>query len=76
MTCGLGSWPAGSKGASIAEPRDLLEEYVAACKALQLATLRGDGAPVACNLWYAYGVYAPPRPPPARPRCAPDHGRP
>jgi uncharacterized protein YhbP (UPF0306 family) len=37
------------------EPRDLLEDYVAAGKALQLATVRGDGAPVVCNLWYAYG---------------------
>jgi uncharacterized protein YhbP (UPF0306 family) len=44
----------------MAEPRDLLEEYVAAGKALQLATLRGDGAPVVCNLWYAYG-FAPDR---------------
>jgi uncharacterized protein YhbP (UPF0306 family) len=37
------------------QPRDLLEEYVASGKAMQLATLGADGAPVVCNLWYAYG---------------------
>ncbi len=37
----------------MAETRDLLEEYIATGKAMQLATLRGDGAPVVCNLWYA-----------------------
>jgi uncharacterized protein YhbP (UPF0306 family) len=36
------------------EPRDLLEEYVATGKVLQLATLGPGGAPVVCNLWYAY----------------------
>jgi uncharacterized protein YhbP (UPF0306 family) len=36
------------------EPRDLLEEYVATGKAMQLATLRPDGSPTVCNLWYAY----------------------
>ena len=40
----------------MAEPRDLLEEYVAQGKAMQLATLDGDGSPVVCNLWYAYGL--------------------
>jgi len=38
----------------MAEPRDVLEEYVATGKALQLATLSPDGAPAVCNLWYAY----------------------
>lgn len=36
------------------QPRELLEEYVASGKAMQLATLRPDGAPIVCNLWYAY----------------------
>ena len=36
------------------EPRELLEAYVAKGKAMQLATLRADGAPIVCNLWYAY----------------------
>jgi uncharacterized protein YhbP (UPF0306 family) len=36
------------------EPRDLMEAYVASGKAMQLATLRPDGAPTVCNLWYAY----------------------
>lgn len=36
------------------EPRELLEEYVADGKAMQLATLDQDGAPVVCNLWFAY----------------------
>jgi uncharacterized protein YhbP (UPF0306 family) len=55
------------------EPRDLLEEYVSAGKALQLATLGPDGAPVACNLWFAYG-FSPDRlyfiSRPAREHCA------
>ena len=55
------------------EPRDLLEEYVATGKAMQLATLRDDGAPVVCNLWYAYR-FAPDRlwfiSRPAREHCA------
>jgi uncharacterized protein YhbP (UPF0306 family) len=38
-----------------ARPRDLLEEYVAAGKVMQLATLDPDGAPVVCHLWYAHG---------------------
>jgi uncharacterized protein YhbP (UPF0306 family) len=42
------------------QPRDLLEEYVAAGKAVQLATLDSGGAPVVCNLWYAYD-FAPDR---------------
>jgi len=37
----------------MAETRDLLEEYIATGKAMQLATLRDDGAPIVCNLWYA-----------------------
>ena len=44
----------------MAGPRELLEEYVASGKALQLATVRDDGAPVVCNLWYAFG-FAPDR---------------
>lgn len=36
------------------QPRELLEEYVATGKAMQLATLRPDGAPIVCNLWFAY----------------------
>jgi uncharacterized protein YhbP (UPF0306 family) len=38
----------------MAGPRDLLEEYVASGKVMQLATLRDGGAPVVCNLWYAH----------------------
>jgi hypothetical protein len=37
--------------AGVTQPRDLLEENVAAGKALQLATLDPDGAPVVCHLW-------------------------
>ena len=35
------------------DPRTLLEKYVATGKVLQLATVRPDGSPVACNLWFA-----------------------
>jgi hypothetical protein len=35
------------------DARALLEEYVAAGKAMQLATLEPGGAPVVCNLWFA-----------------------
>jgi uncharacterized protein YhbP (UPF0306 family) len=35
------------------DARALLEDEVRAGKALQLATLGPDGAPVVCNLWYA-----------------------
>ena len=38
------------------DPRRLLEEYVTAGKAMQLATLGADGAPQVCNLWYASGL--------------------
>jgi uncharacterized protein YhbP (UPF0306 family) len=34
--------------------RELLEEYVPAGKAMQLATVRADGSPVVCNLWFAH----------------------
>ncbi|GIG65519.1 pyridoxamine 5'-phosphate oxidase family protein [Phytomonospora endophytica] len=37
----------------MSDARALLEEYVSAGKALQLATLDGSGAPVVCNLWFA-----------------------
>ena len=37
----------------MAQVRRLLEEYVAGGKAMQLATLGPDGAPVVCNLWFA-----------------------
>ncbi len=39
----------------MSELRELLEEYVTAGKALQLATLGANGAPAVCNLWFAYG---------------------
>jgi hypothetical protein len=35
------------------EAREVLEEYVAGGKAMQLATLNPEGAPVVCNLWFA-----------------------
>ncbi len=38
----------------MAEPRKVLEDYVAAGKAMQLATLSPDGSPAVCNLWFAY----------------------
>jgi uncharacterized protein YhbP (UPF0306 family) len=44
----------------MADCRDLLEEYVAAGKAMQLATLHNDGAPEVCNLWFA-SAFAPDR---------------
>ncbi|MGC9667547.1 pyridoxamine 5'-phosphate oxidase family protein [Planosporangium sp. 12N6] len=54
-------------------PRDLLEEYVAAGKVMQLATVDDRGAPVVCNLWYAF-EFAPDRlwfiSRPARQHCA------
>jgi uncharacterized protein YhbP (UPF0306 family) len=57
----------------MAEPRDLLEEYVATGKAMQLATVRDDGGPVVCNLWYAH-AFEPDRlffiSRPAREHCA------
>jgi uncharacterized protein YhbP (UPF0306 family) len=57
----------------MAETRDLLEEYLLTGKAMQLATLRGDGAPVVCNLWYA-SAFRPDRlyfiSRPAREHCA------
>jgi len=37
----------------MAEPRDLLEDYVAAGRVMQLATLDRAGAPAVCNLWQA-----------------------
>ena len=35
------------------DPRGLLVSEVRAGKAMQLATLGSDGAPVVCNLWFA-----------------------
>jgi len=35
-----------------ANSRRLLEDYVRSGKLMQLATLRSDGAPVLCNVWY------------------------
>jgi Pyridoxamine 5'-phosphate oxidase len=32
--------------------RELLEQYVKSGKLMQLATLREDGSPVVCNVWY------------------------
>lgn len=40
----------------MADARTVLEEYVAAGKVMQLATLRADGSPVVCNLWFASAV--------------------
>jgi len=37
----------------MSDARALLEEYVSAGKALQLATLDETGAPAVCNLWFA-----------------------
>ncbi|MEV0650367.1 pyridoxamine 5'-phosphate oxidase family protein [Phytomonospora sp. NPDC050363] len=37
----------------MSDARALLEEYVSAGKALQLATVDETGAPVVCNLWFA-----------------------
>ncbi len=44
----------------MAEPRELLEDYVTSGKVMQLATVRDDGSPVVCNLWFAY-AFAPDR---------------
>ena len=33
-------------------PRQLLEQYVRAGKLMQLATVRPDGSPAVCNVWY------------------------
>jgi uncharacterized protein YhbP (UPF0306 family) len=38
----------------MSDARSLLEEYVHLGKAMQLATLGAGGAPVVCNLWFAF----------------------
>jgi uncharacterized protein YhbP (UPF0306 family) len=37
----------------MSDARSLLEDYVQAGKAMQLATLAPDGSPAVCNLWFA-----------------------
>ena len=36
----------------IPTPREFLKEYVESGKLMQLATLRSDGSPELCNVWY------------------------